>query len=140
MRVSAAHRRHWQERLIREREICARRLQRALPAADRCAAALKHRWPAIQGVWLFGSAVEGTFGMDSDLDLAVEGLPNPDLLDAMAEAQDAAATATETIATAGATRNADACGETDLVVDLVRVESLPPHWQRRIRDRGRRLL
>jgi predicted nucleotidyltransferase len=122
MRVSAAHRRHWQERLIREREACARRLAQALPAADRCAAALKHRWPAIEGVWLFGSAVEGTFGMDSDLDLAVEGLPNPDLLDAMAEAQGAA------------------YGETDLGVDLVRLESLPPHWQRRIRDRGRRLL
>jgi predicted nucleotidyltransferase len=119
MRVSAAHHRHWQERLAREREVGSRRLLRALPAAQRCALALQRRWPGIRSVWLFGSAIEGTFRMDSDIDLAVEGLPNPDLLDAMAEVESAAA---------------------DIRVDLVRLESLPPHWQRRIRDRGRSLL
>ncbi|KEF41206.1 MAG: hypothetical protein ER33_12635 [Cyanobium sp. CACIAM 14] len=120
MRVTASQRRHWQERLALEREAGSLRLARALPAARRCAAALQRRWPQIQGVWLFGSAVEGRFGMDSDIDLAVEGLPNLDLLEAMAEVEAAAA-------------------EDDIPVDLVRLESLPPHWQRRIRDRGRLL-
>jgi predicted nucleotidyltransferase len=119
MRVSTAHRRHWQERLAREREAGACRLPRALPVAHGCGSELKRRWPQIRGVWLFGSAIEGTFRMDSDIDLAVEGLPNLDLLDAMAEVESAAA---------------------DIPVDLVRLESLPPHWQRRIRDRGRPLL
>ena len=119
MRVSAAHRRHWQERLAREQEACAARLQRALPAASRCAAALQRRWPSIRAVWLFGSAIEGNFGPHSDIDLAVDGLPQLDLLDAMAAVEAAA---------------------DDIPVDLVRLESLPPHWQRRIRERGKPLL
>jgi predicted nucleotidyltransferase len=119
MRVSTAHRHHWQERLAREQEACTARLQRALPAASRCAAALQRRWPSIRAVWLFGSAVGGNFGLDSDIDLAVEGLPQLDLLDAMATAEAAAA---------------------DIPVDVVRLESLPSHWRRRIRERGKPLL
>ncbi|MCP9858748.1 MULTISPECIES: hypothetical protein [unclassified Cyanobium] len=53
MRVSDPHRRHWQERQVREREACVSLLLRALPAASRCAEALQRRWPAIDGVWLF---------------------------------------------------------------------------------------
>ncbi|MCP9858747.1 MULTISPECIES: hypothetical protein [unclassified Cyanobium] len=57
--------------------------------------------------------------MASDSDLAVDGLPKLDLLEPMAEAE----------FTAG-----------NIPVDLVRLESLPPHWQQRIRERGQRLL
>jgi predicted nucleotidyltransferase len=119
MRLSNAHRRHWQDRQARERQACDSRLLRALPAASLCAQALQRRWPAIEGVWLFGSTIEGRFGMGSDIDLAVEGLAKLDLLDALGEAE----------ANAG-----------DIPVDLVRLESLPPHLQQRIRERGQRLL
>ncbi len=70
-------------------------------------------------MWLFGSAIEGPFTINSDIDLAVEGLPTLDLLAAMAEVEP----------------HADG-----IPVDLVRMESLPPHWQERIRARGRPLL
>lgn len=52
---------------------------------------LARRWPAIDGVWLFGSSIDGRFGMASDSDLAVEGLPTLDLLEAMAAAESNAA-------------------------------------------------
>ena len=94
MRVTGAHRSHWQERQARELEGSDSRLRRALPAASRCAEALHRRWPGIDGVWLFGSTIDGRFGMASD---------------------------------------------SDIPVDLVRLESLPPHWQQRIRERGQRL-
>jgi predicted nucleotidyltransferase len=119
MKVSASHRRHWLERLAREQEAGVRRLDKALPAASRCADALRSRWPTIGEVWLFGSAIEGPFTINSDIDLAVEGLPKLDLLDAMAEVESLA---------------------DGIPVDLVRMESLPPHWQERIRSRGRPLL
>ena len=89
-----------------------------MPAAIRCAEALQHSWSAIDGVWLFRSTIDGRFGRASDIDLAVDGLPEQDLLEAMAEAEFTAA---------------------DIPVDSVRLESLPPHWQQRIRERGQRL-
>ncbi|MEA5414010.1 hypothetical protein [Synechococcus sp. BA-132 BA5] len=49
----------------------------------------------------------------------VEGLGRLDLLEAIAAAE----------STTG-----------EIPVDLVRLESLPPHWQRRIRERGQRLM
>lgn len=118
MLVSSAHRRHWQECQARERQAGESRRLEALQAASCCAEALKRRWPVIDGVWLFGSTIDGTFGMASDIDLAVEGLPKLDLLEAMAEAESSAG---------------------GIPVDLVRMESLQPHWQQRIRERGRRL-
>ncbi|WP_216904013.1 nucleotidyltransferase family protein [Synechococcus sp. CCY 9618] len=114
MRLSNVHRRHWEER-----QDCDSRLLRTLPAARRCALSLQRRWPAIEAVGLFGSTIEGRFRMGSDIDLAVEGMTMLDLLDALGQAE----------ATAG-----------DIPVDLVRLESLPPHWQQRIRDRAQRLL
>ncbi len=83
------------------------------------AEALQPRWPAIHPVQLFGLSIDGMVGLASGIHLAVEGLSKLDLLDAMAEAE----------STAG-----------DIPVDLVRMESLPPHWQQRIRERGQRLL
>ena len=72
-------------------------------AASRCAAALQRRWPAIDGVWLFGSTIDWRFSIASDSDLAVEGLPKLDLLEAIAETE----------STAG-----------DIPVDLVRLDTL----------------
>jgi predicted nucleotidyltransferase len=118
MRVSSAHRRHWQECQARERKACESRRLEALQSASTCAEALKLRWSVIDDVWLFGSTINGTFGMASDIDLAVEGLPKHDFLEAMAEAKSSAG---------------------GIPVDLVRMESLQPHWQQRIRERGRRL-
>ena len=92
---------------------------RALPATSRSALALQRRWPAIDGVWLFGSTLDGMVGLASDSDLATDGMPPLDLLEAMAETE----------STVGA-----------IPVGLARLESLPPHWQQRIRERGKHLL
>ncbi|MEB3168369.1 MAG: hypothetical protein VKK97_06500 [Synechococcaceae cyanobacterium] len=61
---------------------------------------------------------------DSDLDLA--GLPADQLLDAMALAQ-------------GCAGVAERPGSAAVAVDLVRLETLPIHWQERIRAEGQRL-
>lgn len=74
-------------------------------------------------MWLFGSVAEGRSHGSSDVDLAVAGLPPEALLTAKAEldglASDAVQSAREVIP-----------------IDLVPLESLPPHWQQRIRERA----
>jgi predicted nucleotidyltransferase len=117
MTVSEAHRRHWQRRWAAEAEAIKRRRAAALVQAEEVAHRLRDRWPALGGLWLFGSVLGESFAAHSDIDLAVEGLPAPDLLDAMAVAESDGA----------------------IPLDLVRLESLPPHWQQRIRRSGRRL-
>jgi predicted nucleotidyltransferase len=74
-------------------------------------------------VWLFGSALEPGFTLESDLDLCVEGMPSDALLDAMA--------LLDQVALPGQVQS--------LPVDLVRLEALPPHWQQRMRERARLL-
>ncbi len=62
----------------------AARLDRARPAARAATTLLRERFGASQ-VWLFGSlAEETTFGMHSDIDLAVSGLTAGAYLDALA--------------------------------------------------------
>jgi predicted nucleotidyltransferase len=117
MAVSEAHRRHWMQRWAAEAEQRERRRAAALEQAEQTAAALRRQWPCLSAIWLFGSALTGSFAAHSDIDLAVEGLPAADLLVALALSE--------------------ASGE--IPVDLVRLEGLPPHWQQRIRQRGRRL-
>jgi predicted nucleotidyltransferase len=75
---------------------------------------------------LFGSVLGPGLHADSDLDLAVAGLPADQLLDAMALAQGC-------VGVAGRT------GSAGVAVDLVRLETLPIHWQERIRAEGQRL-
>ncbi len=70
-------------------------------------------------MWLFGSTLDGMVRLASDSDLATDGLPPLDLLEAMAETE----------STVGTTP-----------VGLARLESLPPHWKQRIRERGKHLL
>lgn len=61
------------------------RRQRLLVAAGRAAEALRERWPVLQGVWLFGSALEaGGFRRHSDPDLVVEERKLAALVDSLA--------------------------------------------------------
>jgi len=124
MTVSAAHRRHWQQRLQAEAEAIAARRRLAEQQAQAAAEVLRDRWPQIQGVWMFGSVLEPGFGLGSDLDLCVEGLPSNALLAAIELLN-----ATEVVAVPAG----------PLPIDLVRLEALPPHWQERLRQRGRPL-
>ena len=123
MLVSPAHRRFWRERReaviadAQAREAVARRL-----AAD-AAHLLRQSWPGIAGIWLFGSVAEGRTHAGSDVDLAVAGLRPEALLAARAALDGLAAEA------AGAALPS-------IPIDLVRLESLPPHWQQRIRERA----
>ena len=64
--VSAAHREHWRRRRQAE-----------------AASILRAHWPEIGAVWLFGSVLEPSFSLNSDIDLCVEGLPSEALLEAM---------------------------------------------------------
>ena len=120
MPVSAAHRRHWQQRLEAEAVAIRERRHWAERQAQCSADALRAKWPQIQAVWRFGSALELGFTLQSDLDLCVEGLPSDALLDAMALLDHV-----ELPGPPQAQR---------LPVDLVRLESLPPHWQQRFRE------
>ena len=126
MVVSAAHRQNWQRRLQAEAEAIAQRRLLAEQQAQQAAAILRDRWPEICAVRLFGSVLEPSFGLNSDLDLCVEGLPSEALLDAMEVLDEALL------------RHAEP--EQCLPIDLVRLEALPPHWQQRLRDQARQLL
>lgn len=125
--VSAAHRQHWQRRLQAEAEAIAQRRLLAEQQAQQAAAVLRARWPELRAVWLFGSVLEPSFSLNSDLDLCVEGLPSNALLEAM-----------EVLDEAALLRDAEP--EQCLPIDLVRLEALPPHWQQRLRDQARQLV
>jgi predicted nucleotidyltransferase len=125
MVVSAAHREHWQRRREADAKAIAQRRSLAEQQADQAAALLRARWPEVRAVWLFGSVLEPSFSLNSDLDLCVEGLPSNALLEAM-EALDEALL-----------REAEPGN--GLPIDLVRLEALPLHWQQRLRDQARLL-
>jgi predicted nucleotidyltransferase len=114
-------RRQWAE----EARALERRRQRLLAAATEAALALKAHWPAIETVWVFGSAAtQHAFRRHSDLDLAVAGLPP--------EAQLSALAVVERVLD----RAMAATGGVSVAIDLVRLEELDPHWQERIRHRA----
>jgi|GEM_PF-1534717 len=119
MAVTPAQRAAWQQRLQAEAASVAAREAEARRLAVAAASALQRHCPALEGVWLFGSLNDGRFSLTSDLDLAVAGLPAADLLAAMALLEPLQDT---------------------IVIDLVRVEDLPPHWQQRLRTRAEQLL
>lgn len=126
MVVSAAHRQNWQRRLQAESEAIAQRRLLAEQQAQQAAAVLQAHWPEIRAVWLFGSVLETSFSLNSDLDLCVEGLSGHALLEAMEVLDEALLR--------------DAESGQCLPIDLVRLEALPPHWQQRLRDQARQLL
>ena len=116
MVVTAAQRQHWQQRLNAEAVAVAQRADAARRLAQVAAERLSRRWPDLQGIWLFGSLHDGRFGLSSDVDLAVAGLPDDALLSAMALLEP--------------------LQDGEIVIDLVRLEDLAPHWQQRIRERA----
>ncbi|MBM5801237.1 MAG: nucleotidyltransferase domain-containing protein [Cyanobacteria bacterium K_DeepCast_35m_m2_023] len=75
MVVTPAQRAVWQQRLQAEAAQLAARQLEARGLAMQAANVLQRCWPALEGVWLFGSLPEGRFGLQSDVDLAVAGLP-----------------------------------------------------------------
>ena len=116
MAVTAAQRQHWQQRLDAEAAAVAERAIVARQLAQEAAERLLERWPDLQGIWLFGSLHDGRFGLTSDVDLAVAGLPADALLSAMALLEP--------------------LQDGEIGIDLVRLEDLDPHWQQRIQERG----
>ena len=87
-----------------------------LEAEIRKATGLLARRPGVQRVWLFGSAAQGRrLDWRSDLDFAVEGLPETELSQAWCELDEAL----------------------KLPVDLVRWESASATLRRQIAKRGR---
>lgn len=116
MLVSEAQRQSWQRRLEAEAAVLAKRQSAARRLADEAAHRLCERWPQLHAVWLFGSLQNGCFGLSSDVDLAVAGLPADALLGAMALLEP--------------------LQDGEIAIDLVRLEDLEPHWQQRIRERG----
>jgi len=126
MVVSEAHRQHWQRRLQEEAEAIAQRRRLAEQQAQHAAAVLQACWSELRAVWLFGSVLEPSFSLNSDLDLCVEGLPSDALLEAMEVLDEALLR--------------DAEPGQCLPIDLVRLEALPPHWQQRLRDQARQLV
>ena len=98
------------------------RRQRLLVAAGRAAEALRERWPMVQGVWLFGSALDASsFRRHSDLDVVVEGLPSVAQLEALGLVE---GVVDQSLANAG---------QEGIAIDLARWEDLPSHWQARLR-------
>ena len=128
MTVTEAQRQLWQKIWDQEERSLEKRRRRLESVALAISKALKTRWPAIYAIWQFGSSLGPGFQRDSDLDLAIGGLPAADLLDAFAVAE-------------GTIDQQVAAGHlTPVAVDLVRLETLPPHWRERIRKRAARLL
>ncbi|MEA5415311.1 nucleotidyltransferase family protein [Synechococcus sp. BA-132 BA5] len=119
MVVSPSQSRIWRQRRQEAIALAEAREQAAQRLAPEAAALLRQSWPGLDGIWLFGSVAEGRTHSSSDIDLAVAGLPPEALLAATAELDSLASRQDPAIP-----------------IDLVRLESLPPHWQQRIRERA----
>ena len=126
MLVTSAQRAFWQRQWAAEEEACEARRRQLLEVAAAVAEGLRQRWPGLT-VWLFGSVLGAGFRSDSDLDLALQGLPLEDVSEAMALAES----------------RADALlisrEQDPVTLDLVRLEALPLRWQERIQRDGRAL-
>jgi len=116
------HHQHLQRRWAQEQGLVEERRQLLLVAAVRAAETMRERWPVLQGVWLFGSALEpSSFRRHSDLDLVVEGLPAATQPEALGLVE---AVVDQSLANAG---------QEGIAIDLARWEDLPSHWQARLR-------
>lgn len=120
MVVSPFQQRIWRQRRQEATALAEARERAALRLAPEAAALLRQGWPGIEGIWMSGSVAEGRTYSSSDIDLAGAGLPLEVLLTATAELNSLATS----------------CQDPATPIDLVRLESLPPHWQQRIRERG----
>jgi predicted nucleotidyltransferase len=108
----------WRRRLAAERQASCRSAIDARAAAKRCADLLVERFGAVR-VYLFGTLAVGSsraFGPRSDVDLAVEGLPDERYFEALSALG---------IATSD-----------QLLIDLVPLETAPPGLRARVVDSG----
>ena len=116
------HHQHLQRRWAQEQGLVEERRQLLLLAAGRAAKALRERWPIVQGVWLFGSALDASsFRRHSDLDVVVEGLPSVAQLEALGLVEGVVDQSLANV------------GQEGIAIDLARWEDLPSHWQERLR-------
>ncbi|MFM7640438.1 MAG: hypothetical protein ACKO45_02655 [Cyanobium sp.] len=116
------HHQHLQRRWALERQALEQRRLELLVAAEEAARALRERWPALRGVWVFGSVLDpAAFRRHSDLDLVVDGLPASAQLEALGLVE---GVVDQVLANAG---------QGGIAIDLARHEDLPPHWQDRLR-------
>ena len=116
------HHQHLQRRWAQEQGLVEQRRQLLLVAAGRAADALRERWPMVQGVWLFGSALDASsFRRHSDLDVVVEGLPSVAQLEALGLLEGVIDQSLANV------------GQEGIAIDLARWEDLPSHWQERLR-------
>lgn len=116
------HHQHLQRRWAQEQGLVEERRQLLLLAAGRAAKALRERWPMVQGVWLFGSALDASsFRRHSDLDVVVEGLPSVAQLEALGLVEGVVDQSLANV------------GQEGIAIDLARWEDLPSHWQERLR-------
>jgi predicted nucleotidyltransferase len=75
----------WRQRRRAEREALLLRQQHLMEVAQDCASVLAEKY-AVRAVYLFGSvAWPERFHADSDIDLAVEGLPDEEYMRALTE-------------------------------------------------------
>ncbi len=94
------------QQLVRERQVLCQRQRRGVEVARQAAECLKARWGASR-VILFGSMLDVTrVHGQSDIDLAVEGLPPADYWRALAELLDL---------------------DPDFSIDLVEMDRAKPH-------------
>jgi len=125
MQATDPHHEVLRHRWAEEAAALERRRRQLVAAAREAALGLSHRWPAVEAIWLFGSATAPqSFRRHSDLDLAVAGLPAQAQIEALALVEQLVDPALA------------AAGEAGIAIDLVRLEDLDPHWQARVRQRG----
>jgi predicted nucleotidyltransferase len=124
--LTSQQRAHWLRQWAEEANALERRRGQLLAVADLVAEELGVHWSQVS-VWLFGSTLGPGFHADSDLDLAVAGLPAEALMEALAVAEGCAM------------RIADRRGLAPVALDLVRLDSLPPPWRERVQREGQRL-
>ena len=104
---------YWRQRQAAERARSLRLAKRARADAVRIAAMLRRDF-GVTHVLLFGSLVQDRFLPDSDIDLAVAGLPASAFFSALAQASKLS----------------------DLPVDLKPLENLDPHFKARVLATG----
>ena len=80
---------YWKQRFAADREQLEQKRQAGLAQAAKAASTMRHRWPQIKAVHLFGSVLGEQFRSHSDLDLLVDGLLPESLISAIGIAEEA---------------------------------------------------
>jgi predicted nucleotidyltransferase len=102
-----------ERRARQEADACARRADGLRGEAATLATLLRQE-PGVEGVWLFGSLAWGDPHLDSDIDLAVRGLPESRYFTCLGRL----------------------LTDASVPVDLVRLEDIDPSFRARILDHG----